>query len=172
MKKIFNKTALIALVAVSSLAASFRLARKPTYWQAEGGDVTVKVEPCIERGLCINIHTMNPDDQRVQNLAGYLRGVKPSRDVALSFCGHMLGTALQEKEDGSWDGTITSSKGHTAGLKVRSDEEGRLEARGYKLLSIIGKSFYFRAIEKPAPACKVPPEVKARIKKLRAVGYE
>jgi hypothetical protein len=140
-----------------------------TYWKSSEYDITIKVWPCEERGLCAAFHSIALDAKNrtlMAQLKGYGRpsqygfGYEPDpervQDWELSsYCGFEPGAMLAKKPDGSWEGTVTSPFNYkTYGIAVAEQEDGSVKVSGYfQSLPWLRLSQKGERVLDPAPRC-------------------
>ena len=132
------RVALLALLLAGPAAA----ANDPVFgrWLVEEGRAVIEIEPCGAEACGRLVWMDNPRDENGS----------PKRDAnnpdpaarPRPLCGMRLITGLKPAGDGSWqDGQIYSARdGRTYGFQVAPAGEGRLAARGFVGISLLGKS--------------------------------
>lgn len=109
-------------------------------WLVEDGKAVIEIEPCGAQACGRLVWMDNPRDDTGSPKRD-TNNPDPSARSRL-LCGIRLITGLRPAGDGSWgDGQIYSARdGRTYGFQVAPAGEGRLAARGFVGISLLGKS--------------------------------
>lgn len=109
-------------------------------WLVEDGRAVIELEPCGSRACGRLVWMQNPREA----------DGSPKRDVnnpdvserMRPLCGIRLVTGLEPAGGGAWKGgkIYSARDGRTYGFEVQPDGPGRLAARGFVGISLLGKS--------------------------------
>lgn len=184
LKKIFKavtsdarKTA-IALTAAFALAAGISASpamaqekqlmlpsvpNEVAYWKHQDYPIVVKTEPCAERGICISLHSVDPDNKDIKDLASTAMerpAAEITRNQILTYCGKTADTKLKPSVsvEGQWNGTVYNHFNNKSyGMMVTPQLDGSIKVIAYlQWFPLASQSFKAKRITDLPPACTPP----------------
>jgi hypothetical protein len=144
-----------------------------TYWKHPDYDAVLDLWNCPERGVCLKIHSLNPADKKVRELAAKELKKKPEELTdadMVKFCGYEFQLQeMKQKKDGKWQGKLAFNSYSTRfGVEIQrpAEDGGKLRMRGYiaegfwhKITlgnpgGLLGKTIEFTPVTSPPPSCQ------------------
>ena len=146
-----------------------------TYWKHPSYDAILDMWECKERGICMRLHTINPDDPEIRKLTAKETKKKIediTHDDLAQMCGYeMQFSDMKRQKDGSWQGklyiksrdlkvkvVITPPQAADSTLRMR----GSISEGFWNIVllgnpgDLVGRTYVLNPVQNPPQPCKLP----------------